>query len=137
MPGKIRKIVLAGLSGGIVLLIGVFIADAIAQLVAPYTITELGGMRTVQDPVMMLFFFYPVIFGLIAAVVWDAIRPAFTGTDLQKALQYAGILFILVVIPNTIVIWTSMTYPIGFHLSNILAGLICYPVIGYVNVRFN
>lgn len=137
MVADLKRIIAAGLSGGVVLLVVTFIADAIAQVIAPYNLFELGGMREIQDPVMMLFFLEPFIFAIIVAIVWSIIKSSIKGSDIQRTLRYAGILFILVVVPNSFVIFSTMTYPVGFHISNILTGIISYPVIAYLNVRFN
>lgn len=137
MPFKAKNILISGIAGGFVLLIVTFVADAIAQVIAPYNLFDLGGMRTMNDPLMMLYFLYPFIFAIIAAGVWSYIRDIITGTDIEQSLKYAAILFFLVIIPNTWVIYTTMTYPTGFHISNILCGIIGYPIIGYLNVRFN
>lgn len=44
---------------------------------------------------------------------------------------------LLVLLPSCWVIFTSMTYSAGFYISNILCGVIGYPIVAYVNVRFN
>lgn len=132
-----KNILICGIFGGIVLLIATFVADAIAQLIAPYNLFDLGGMRAMDDPAMTLYFLYPFIFSFIAAIVWGIIRTAIKGSIKEQSLTYGAILFMLVIVPNTWVIWTTMTYPTGFHISNILCGIIAYPLIGYLNVRFN
>lgn len=119
-------------AGGLVLLVVTFLADAIAQLITPYDFLSIGGMRAMDDPVMGLFFLYPFIFALMAAFVFDLVQSAIPGDWTKKGLLYGGILFILVVIPNMIVIFSSMVYPTGFYTSNILAGIIGYPLIGLI-----
>jgi len=126
----VKPIGIATVAGGIILLVVSFIADAIAQLVTPYDIFTIGGMRAMDDPIMLLFFLYPFIFALIAAVVFDLIQPALTGDVRHRGLLYGVILFIIVIIPNMWVIFSSMTYPTGFYISNILTGLIAYPLMG-------
>lgn len=132
-----KSILIPGISGGIVLLILTFVIDAITQLFAPYSIFDVPGMRAVNDPVMMLYFLYPFVFAFIAAGVWTKISGCFSSDPIQVAKKYGGILFLLVVIPNMWVIFSSMTYPAGFYISNILTGAIGYPIIGYLNARFN
>lgn len=119
-------------AGGVLLLVVSFLADAIAQLVTPYDIFSIGDMRAINDPMMGLFFLYPFIFALMAAIVFDLVQSALPGDWTKKGLLYGGILFILVVIPNMVVIFSSMTYPAGFYTSNILAGIIGYPLIGLI-----
>jgi hypothetical protein len=134
---NLKQILVSGITGGSVLLVVTFLADAITQVIAPYDMFAIGGMRAITDPVMILFFLYPFIFAIIVAIVWSCIRDSFSGTDRKKAVRYGGLLFLLIIIPNTWVIFSSMTYPLGFHISNILTGIIAYPILGYLNVRFN
>jgi hypothetical protein len=137
MVVKAKNILISGITGGIVLLVVTYVADVLSQVLAPYSIFDLGGMRAMNDPLMTLYFLYPFIFAFIAAIIWSWIRNSITGTILHRAGTYGVILFLLVIIPNTWVIVTTMTYPIGFHFSNILCGIIAYPLIGYLNVRYN
>jgi hypothetical protein len=131
----LKPIGIATIAGGIILLAVTFIAEAIAQLITPYDIFAIGGMRAMDDPIMSLFFLYPFVFALIAAVVFDLIQPALTGDACHRGLLFAVILFIIVIIPNMWVIFSSMTYPLGFYVSNILTGLIAYPLLGILYVR--
>jgi hypothetical protein len=134
---NLKNVVIIGITGGIVLLVVTFGADALVQLIAPYNLFELGGMRAINDPLMMLFFLEPFLFSVIVAITWSLTGRCFTGSDVEKSLKYGGFLFLLIIVPNTWVIFSTMTYPAGFHLSNLLTGIISYPVIGYLNVRLN
>jgi len=51
-----KAIGIATIAGGFILLVLSFIADAIAQLITPYDIFSIGGVRAMDDPVMGLFF---------------------------------------------------------------------------------
>lgn len=132
-----RSLMIPGLVGGFILLIISFAADMVTQFVAPYSILEVPGMRSISDPVMMLYFLYPFIFAFIAAIIWQIIKGSLSKNQKSAAWQFAGILFFVVIVPNIWVIFTSMSYPAGFYISNILTGAIGYPVIGYLNARFN
>ena len=132
-----KGIAIAGILGGIILLIVTFAADALVQMIAPYNLFALGGMRAVSDPLMMLYFLYSFIFAVIAALFWALTKGSFTGSVMRKSFCFGGILFLLVVLPNSVVIFSTMDYPAGFHLSNILTGIIAYPILGYLNVRYN
>ncbi len=132
-----RSLLIPGVLGGLSLLILSFVADALTQFVAPYSIFEVPGMRSITDPVMMLYFLYPFVFSFISAGFWQIIRESLSKDTKEAAWQFAGILFVLVVIPNIWVVFTSMSYPAGFYISNILSGIIGYPCIGYLNARYN
>ena len=135
MSLELKKILVSGIAGGFILMFITFFADAIAQMVAPYNLFELGGMRAVNDPMMMLFFLYPYLFAIIASFVWSWIRGSFSGDGKEKALRFAGILLLLVLVPNIWVMYSTMTYPIGFFLSNILTAVIGYPIICFIIVK--
>nr|WP_319540227.1 hypothetical protein [uncultured Methanospirillum sp.] len=132
-----RSLVIPGVFGGISLLVLSFVADGLTQFVAPYSIFEVPGMRSISDPVMMLYFLYPFIFSFISAGIWQIIRGSLPVDQKAASWQFAGILFVLVIIPNIWVVFTSMSYPAGFYISNILSGIIGYPCIGYLNARYN
>jgi hypothetical protein len=130
-----KNIVLAGFSGGIVLLVSMFIFGEIANAISPYDVAILGGMRAMNDPVMGLFFLYPFVLSFVAAILFDIIRDSLRGTTLFKGLEFGLLFFILQTIPSMFVIFTSMTYPLGFHLSSFLNGIIGFPVMGILFVK--
>ena len=130
-----KNIVLAGFSGGVVLLVFMFVFSRIAAAIAPFDIATLGGMRAMNDPVMALFFLYPFVLSFVAAILFDVIKDSLKGTVLSKGLTFGLLLFMLQTIPSIFVIFTSMTYPFGFHLSTFLYGIIGYPVIGILYAK--
>jgi hypothetical protein len=132
---KVKKIAIGGLTGGIVLLIAMFAFGSIATVIAPYDISKLGGMRAIDDPVMVLFYLYPFVLSFVAAVLFDLVKDSLKGTALQKGLTFGLMLFLLETIPSIFVIFTSMNYPFGFHLAGFLEGIIGYPVTGILFAR--
>jgi hypothetical protein len=130
-----KNITLAGFGGGVVLLVSMFIFGEIANAISPYDIATLGGMRTMDDPVMGLFFLYPFVLAFVAAILFDIIKNSLRGTTLFKGLVFGLLLFMLQTIPSMFVIFTSMTYPPGFYISSFLNGIIGYPLIGIVYTK--
>ncbi len=130
-----KNIMLAGFSGGVVLLVSMFIFGEIANAIAPYDIATLGGMRAMNDPVMGLFFLYPFVLAFVAAILFDIIKDSLRGTTLFRGLMFGLLFFMLQTIPSMFVIFTSMTYPPGFHLSSFLNGIIGFPVMGILFVK--
>ncbi|MBU0635843.1 hypothetical protein KKE06_02345 [Candidatus Micrarchaeota archaeon] len=125
-----KKIVLGGVLGAILLTITSLVFGFIISAVAPYNIFDLGGIRAIEDPIMMLFFLSPLVFAILAAVVFDKINRVLQGTTVRKGIQFGVGLFLIAVIPSVFIIATSMTYPVGFHLESILQGIIGYPLLG-------
>jgi len=133
MAMRLKNILVGGIAGGFVLLVLVTIFSELSVLVAPYNIATLGGMRAMDDPVMMLYFLYPFVFAFAAAFVFDIVQGSLTGKNrTQKGVFYGGLLFMVVTIPSVFVMASSMTYPIGFYVAQVLEGIIGYPVLGAI-----
>jgi hypothetical protein len=75
-----KKIVLAGILGGILLLATSVIFSAIATMISPYNIFDVPGMRPMSDPVSSLFFAAPFVVAFVSAIVYDIINRLSDGT---------------------------------------------------------
>jgi hypothetical protein len=133
MHGK--KILIAGIAGGILLFVAQFAFSSLANLVAPYDIFSIGGMRARTDPVMLLFFTYPFVLSFASAIVFDRVKAALGGSLTGAGAGFGLILFLLVTVPAMFVIFSSMTYPPGFYIGNILFGIIGFPAVGILYAR--
>jgi len=132
---QIRKIIMAGALGGLMLLAVTIVAGVIAGAILPYNIFDIPGMRPMTDPVGALFFLYPFFIAVTAAILYDIIDPVLTGKTVRKGIMYGLLLVLIVTIPNQFVIWSSMYYPAGFYLSNIFSGIIGFPLFGILCAR--
>jgi hypothetical protein len=132
---QVKKILMAGIGGGLLLLVLMILSGAVANIFLPYNIFEIPGMRTADDPVSILFFLYPFVIAFAGAILFNFLDPALKGSVGRRGLIFGLLLFILVTIPNQFVIYTSMYYPSGFYLSGILNGLIGYPLFGILCAR--
>jgi hypothetical protein len=134
MDGK--KILIAGIAGGILLFAAIFAFSMIANLVAPYDIFAIGGMRQVKDPLMSFFYAYPFVLSFMSAIVFDRVKGALGGSCCCGAgFTFGLILILLITVPSMFVIYTSMTYPPGFYIENILFGAIGFPAAGMLYAR--
>lgn len=132
---NIKGIVTGGIVGGILLEIAMLASSALAAAVLPYDVLAIGGMRAVDDPVMALFFTWPFVFSFAAAVVFERVQGAFDGSAAWRGVRYGTVLFLLYTIPNLFVVYTSMDYPAGFYLANLLFGIVGFPLLGVLLVR--
>jgi len=132
---QVQKILMAGIGGGLLLLVLMILSGAVANLFLPYNIFEIPGMRTADDPVSILFFLYPFVIAFAGAILFNFLNPALKGGVGRRGLILGMLLLILVTIPNQFVIYTSMYYPPGFYLSGILNGLIGFPLFGILCAR--
>lgn len=131
-----KKILLGGFIGGIVLLVVSLTVSALVQVVVPYDIFALGDMRPVDDPLMLLFFASPFVLSFAGAIVFDLVKDALQGSPGGKGAVFGVILFLIYTVPNVFIVYTSMTYPAGFYLENILFGVIGFPLIGVMYAMF-
>jgi hypothetical protein len=131
-----KKVLIAGIAGGILFFIVQFACSLLANLVAPYDIFAIGGMRARDDPVMLLFFAYPFVLSFMSALVFDRVKTALGGSCCGGAgMTFGLILILLVTVPGMFVIYSSMNYPFGFYLGNILVGIIGFPAVGALYAR--
>ena len=138
MEGK--KILIAGITGGILLFVAQFTFSYLGNAIAPYDVFAIGGMRQVTDLLMNLFFAYPFVLSFASAVVFDRVKGALGRAGGEcccggAGLTFGAILILLVTVPSMFVIYSSMTYPAGFYIGNILFGLIGFPVLGILYAR--
>jgi hypothetical protein len=70
-----------------------------------------------------------------AAILFDAMKNCLKGTALSQGVMFGLLLFIIQTLPSRDVIFTSMTYPLGFHTGSFLDSSIGYPVLGILFVR--
>lgn len=125
-----KKIVLAGILGGILLLATSSIFSAIATTLAPYNIFDIPGMRPMSDPISDLFFAAPFVVAFASGIVYDIINPALSGGTFRKGIVFGYLLFLLVVLPSLFVVFSSMYFPDGFYIAGLLNGIIGYPLFG-------
>jgi len=130
-----KKILIAGIAGGILLFIAQVVFSTVGNLIAPYDIFAIGGMRARDDPVMLLFFAYPFVLSFTSAIVFDRVKAALEGSCTGPGLTFGLILFLLVTVPGMFVIYSSMNYPIGFYIGNLLVGIIGFPAVGMLYAR--
>jgi hypothetical protein len=125
-----KKFVLSWVLGSVLLYIMLFLISAITMAIAPFNILDVGGMRTATDPLMTLYYLYPVLLSLITTYVFSVVRGSLQGSNINEGLMFGLLLFLLLTIPSGFIIVTTMQYPPGFYIDMILNGLISYPLLG-------
>jgi hypothetical protein len=131
-----KKILIAGIAGGILLFIAFLAFSTIANLIDPDYMSKIEGMRAMKDPFMLLFFAYPFVLSFATAIVFDRVKGALASSCCGGAgLTFGLILLLLITVPSMFVIYTSMDYPRGFFVENILFGVIGFPALGMLYAR--
>jgi hypothetical protein len=129
---KIVKIILAGILGGIAILIISMLFSMLFQAAFGYDIMKLDGMRTINDPIMALFFLYPFVISFTVAILYAKTRKAFSGTTMQQGTSLGLIAWIVASIPSAFIVFSSMNYPIGFTINSIAGPLIYMVIAGII-----
>jgi hypothetical protein len=119
-----RTIVVSGIVAGIVVLVLSMIISTATQALFNYNVLSLAGMRSVNDPVSLLFFLYPFVVALAMAILYDFTKKSFTGTVMRKGIVLGLLGWIVYGIPSAFIVFSSMDYPIGFTMNSVIGSLI-------------
>lgn len=130
-----KTIAVAGTAGGIVLFLLMVVSGYLVNLVMPADISQYGGMRSMSDPVMNLFYLYPFVIAFAAGIVFDLIQDCLKGSQLHKGLMFGGILVTIMTVPSLYVMCTSMTWPVDFYVSTGIWEIVSFPLVGILYAR--
>jgi hypothetical protein len=119
-----RTIVVSGIVAGIVVLVLSMIISTATQALFNYNVLSLAGMRSVNDPVSLLFFLHPFVVALALAILYDFTKKSFTGTPMRKGIMLGLLGWIVYGIPSAFIVFSSMDYPIGFTINSVIGSLI-------------
>ena len=119
-----KTIVISGIVAGIVILVLSMIVSTATQALFDYNVLTLAGMRSVNDPVSMLFFLHPFVVGLAMAILYDFTKKSFTGTAIRKGIVLGLLGWIVYGIPSAFIVFSSMDYPIGFTVNSVIGSLL-------------
>jgi len=117
-----KKFLISGILGGIVIWIISFIFDYLVVMAFPYNILELGGMRAIDDPLMLLFFLSPFVTAFAMSFVYPYLN--LKGNFMQKGQKFGFLVWLVAGVPSAFIVYTSMTYPIGFTISSFIGSLL-------------
>lgn len=93
--------------------------------------------RPWEDPIMMLFFLYPIALGLGLAWVWDKTKQLFNLSVCQNGFNFGLIYFCVAGIPAFLINFSSFNLPLVMILTWTLMGLIDGLVVGCVLAKLN
>jgi hypothetical protein len=119
-----KKILISGIVAGIVVLVLSMIISSVTQTLFNYNLLSLEGMRSVNDPVSVLFFLFPFVIALAMAMLFDFTRRSFTGTAMRKGIMLGLLGWMVYGIPSAFIVFSSMGYPIGFTVNSVIGSLV-------------
>lgn len=129
-----KKGILAGL---LILILGILV-NWLISLVVPTLSLEFQNtavFRPWADPLMMAYYLYPFILGVVLAYLWDLLGNKVKETGATKAFNFAKIYFIIATIPGMYISYTSMQISFVMILSWTVTGFLQAFVAGLVFTR--
>lgn len=125
-----KKIIWPGILLGLIILgVGMivnYLFMLIPSVAADYN-TEF--MRSWQDPLMMLFFLYPFILGIVFAWLWAKTKTSFKGN--MRGCYFGWLLFFLTTFPGMFVTYSSFNLSFLTILGWTVAGLLNAKIAGF------
>ena len=117
---KWKQILIGGVLAGIIIEIVDIIFNSLIQLIWAYNVFELVGMRTIDDPIMILFFVYPWILGFALAYIYSYFGKTLDGNYIAKGWKFGLLMWVVVTIPSAFLVFASMNYPVGFTVNSVI-----------------
>lgn len=134
-----KKIIWPGILVGIATLIAGMVISYLFMLL-PSVAADYSNpavMRQWQDPLMMLFFLYPFVFGIILAWAWNKSKNLFKGTSWARGTNFGLAIFLISTIPGMFITYTSMPYSFMTVISWTFSGLINSLIAGWILAKMN
>ncbi|HII53853.1 hypothetical protein COT30_01535 [Candidatus Micrarchaeota archaeon CG08_land_8_20_14_0_20_49_17] len=120
----VKKILVSGLAAGVAIFIISAVFGVIVQLIAPYNVLALGGMRAIDEPIMTLFFLYPFVISFAMAIAYEFVKESFQGDYVQKGYTFGLLVWLVAGLTSAFIVLVNMNYPIGFTLDSTLGSLL-------------
>jgi len=125
-----KKFIISGLVAGLVILILWNIVGALLGVLLGFNVASLPGLRSLGDPLLMLYYLYPFVFGFALAYAYPFVEGKLKGDMVAKGLNFGIFAFILNAIPSAYLNFTSMAYPFSFTAVSIIGPLVYLPAAG-------
>ncbi|MEM0360361.1 MAG: hypothetical protein QXK06_03445 [Candidatus Diapherotrites archaeon] len=129
------KIIIATVLIGIAMLvISLGIVQPLAKLVNPgYDIMKIPGMRSIEDPVMLLFFLQPFVLALAFSIIFSFHGNAMPNLSFhQKGIRFGLAAWMLYTLPSVFLVYSSMDYGETFLLSTLFGQLLEFCAAGII-----
>ncbi len=133
---EIKKYFVPWILAGLVIFILEAIVAAFVQIIMPYSLEAMSGMRTLQDPLMMLYLLTPWLMSLGMVALYAKTKDSFRNVHVrEKAAIFGFLVWLVATVPTTFIIFTTMNYPLGFSINKLLGDLIAYIGGAYVIIK--
>ncbi len=135
-----KKIILPGFVAAIFMAIASVVLSYLGNMIFPSLAIEYANtdvFRAMNDPLMIAFWFTPLITGLILAFVWDNTKKLFKGHSFCRGRKFGVMYFLVVTFPGMFITYTSMQVSFLMVGSWAVMGLIHGLIAGWTFVWLN
>lgn len=135
-----KKVLGTGLVAGLAMVAGNIVLNSLMNAVLPQLQDEYmknSIFRPWEDPIMMLFFLYPITLGFALSWVWSKTKHLFQGGALKRGINFGLVYFLVSGIPTFLINFSSFDLPIQMILSWTFMGAVNGMVAGIILAKLN
>ncbi len=129
---KIKQIFVGGILSGLGIFAVSIIFSWLTQNIWQYDVLELAGMRSIDDPISILYFVYPWVLGFALSFTYSYFDKSFEGKSLTKGWKFGLLMWIIVGITSAFLVFSSMEYPIGFTVNSVVGSFLDTVIAGSI-----
>jgi hypothetical protein len=134
-----KKILWPGLVYGVVCLVSGLVIGYLFMFFpavsADYSNT--GMMRSMNDPLMSVYYFYPFVQGIVFAWLWNTIKSFIVGSPFARAWRFGIMVWLVAMVPGMIISFSTMPLSILTVISWTVSGFVTAVLGGLVFVKMN
>ena len=135
-----KKILWTGLLAAVAMIVVNMLLNPIFNALFPALQEQYEGnpvFRPWDDPVMMLFWLYPLALGIALAWIWDKTKQLFSGTIWCKGVEFGLIFFFVYGLPAFLINFSSFNFPFVMILTWTIMSFLNGMVAGVVLAKLN
>ena len=129
---KIKQFLVGGILSGVGILAVSIIFSWLTQNIWQYDVMDLAGMRSIDDPICILYFVYPWVLGFSLSFVYPYFEKSLDGESNTKGWKFGLLMWIVVGITSAFLVFSSMDYPIGFTVNSVVGSLLDTLIAGII-----
>jgi hypothetical protein len=128
----VKPIIVGGIIAGIIIEIISLAVSWITQTIGHYNMIALPGMRSTNDPFLLLFFVYSWVLAFALSIIFDAVQKSFEGSAGSAGWKFGLLMWGAVSVPSAFLVFTSMNYPLAFTINSLFGSFLYMLLVGSV-----
>jgi hypothetical protein len=135
----VKKVIASGLFSGLIIFIASMLISKIFGVIFPWLNAEYINesiFRPWSDPLMLLYFVYPFLLGIILAWLWQKTKSIF-GENIKGGINFGIVYWAITSIPGMFITYSSFRVSLLLVTSWSVAGLIGAILAGIVFVKLD